>query len=451
MAFWNNFTKNDSNIENRSSTEYLYGGSIFTSYFGGESKVTEDQALKIPAVTSAIELITSSVAQLPIYLYKRNDDGEVVLIKNDNRSFLLNKEPNAFMNAQTFKRQIVRDYLFYGASYLKIEKDRNAITGLYTLPIKELSIEKYRLSPYETTATINAGYGAMTEKYTPDEVVIVLKDSKDGFTSSGILSDNAETLTLALDEQDYTTSILKNGALPIGVLKSASRLSKSAVDRLRGSWENLYAGSKKAGKTVILEEGLDYTPISMKPNELDLTNVRKHTVSEIARIFNVPESMINSDANKYASNEQNNIYFLQYCLASILTSIESSYNKSLLLESEKEEDYFWKFDVSELLRTTEKEKVETILRSMEKGLLSINEARKRIDMPALDDDYFLWNLGSVFYDQETGYFTIPNMGQTLDPKAEPIPPKDPKLKPKDDLTNFNIDEASESSNEEVEK
>lgn len=420
MAFINPFNfKKEESTENRSfDSSFFYGGTSFTSYFGANQKLTENEALSIPAVSSAIELITASVSQLPIYLYRVEDDNEVVVVKDDKRSFLLNNEPNYFMNAQTFKRQMVKDYLFYGASYIKIEKERNEITGLYTLPIEEISIEKYRVSPYEYQATIKVGYDGnsnISNNFSPDELAIVLKDSRDGFTGIGILEENADTLRLALDEIDYTNSILKNGALPIGVLKATARLSGKAIERLRNSWENLYGGSKKAGKTIILEEGLDYQPISMKPNELDLSNIKKQTISEIARIFNVPESMINSASNKYNSNEQNNIYFLQYCLAPILTAIESAYNKSLLLESEKEEGYFWKVDVSELLRTTERERIETVVTAMRSGLLSINEARRRIDMPNIDNDYFTWNLGNVFYDNETGKIMVPNTGVTIDP------------------------------------
>src|SRR5699024_1859038 len=142
---------------------------------------------------------------------------------------------------------------------------------------------------------------------------------------------------------------------------------------------------------------------------------RKHTVSEIARIFNIPESMLNASANKYASNEQNNIHFLQYCIAPIVTAIESSLNKSLLLEEEKRNGYYFRFDVSELLRTTEKEKIETVVRAMKDGLISFNEARSRIQLPSIDVDYFTWGLGSVFYNPETGKMTIPNMGVTIDP------------------------------------
>lgn len=409
--------------ENRSVQEYAYGGFSITSFFGDGDQVTEEQAMKIPSVTSSVELITSSIAQLPIYLYKENEKGEVEKVQ-DRRVFLLNQEPNDLVNGYNFKKQMVKDYLFHGATYTKIEKVRNDVTALHSLPIKELSVTKYKQLGYKYSAKINLNYDSETYHFEPEELIMVLKDSSDGVTSTGILQNNGDTFKLAIDEQDYSIGILKNGALPIGILKATSRLTQNAIDRLRTSWESLYGGAKKAGKTIILEEGMDYHPISMKPNEMDLTNSRKNTVSEVARIFNVPESMINSSANKYASNEQNNIYFLQYCVSPIVTSIENALDKSLLLESEKEQGYFFRFDTSEILRTTEKEKIETVVQAMEKGLYSISEARGKVDMPALEKDYFMWNLGSVFFNPKTGDMTIPNMGVTIDPDNLQ-PPVDP--------------------------
>lgn len=413
MGIFDRFRKNK--VEKRNLNEFSYGNFAITSYFGAGQTVTEDQAMTVPAVASSVELITSSIAQLPVYLYKQDASGKVEKIE-DRRVFLLNNEPNDLMNGYNFKKSIVKDYLFHGASYTKVEKVRNDVTALYTLPVEWLTVTRYRALGYKYTASLKLNYGDATEDFLPEELISVLRDSKDGITGQGVLQNNSEVLQLAIDEQDYTQSILKNGALPIGILKSASRLTETAINRLRSSWEGLYSGAKKAGKTVILEEGLDYQSISLKPDELDLTNIRKNTVSEIARIFNVPESMINSSANKYASNEQNNIYFLQYCISPILMSIESALDKSLLLESEKEQGYYFRFDVSELLRTTEKEKIETTVEAMKNGLLSINEARARIDLPNLEIDYFTWNLGSVFYNPESGDMTIPNMGITIDPK-----------------------------------
>jgi HK97 family phage portal protein len=429
MGIFDRFKSTPKNSEERSRTDFSYGSFSITSFFGAGGEVTEEQAMKVPSVASSVGLITSSIAQLPVYLYKENEKGEVERV-DDRRTFLLNQEPNDLVNGHNFKKQMVKDYLFHGASYTKVEKVRNDVIALYNLPIREVSVTKYRQFGYKYSASINLIYDPDNKKYEfiPEELIIVLRDSDDGVTSTGVLANNADTIKLAIDEQDYTTGILKNGALPIGVLKATSRLTENAINRLRSSFENLYTGAKKAGKTLILEEGLDYTPISMKPNEMDLTNARKNTVSEIARLFNVPESMINSSANKYASNEQNNIYFLQYCISPIVTSIESALDKTLLLESEKEQGYYFRFDTSEILRTTEKEKIETVVRAMEKGLYSISEARAKVDMPALDVDYFTWNLGSVFFNPKTGDMTIPNMGITLDPD-NPTPPVDPNAKP----------------------
>ncbi|UDY80770.1 portal protein [Geobacillus phage GR1] len=425
MGFLDRFKK--SSNEQRAREDFRYGSFSITSFFGDGSKVTEEQAMKIPAVATSVELITSSIAQLPVYLYKENEKGEVTKV-DDRRVFLLNHEPNDLVNGHNFKKQLVKDYLFYGASYTKIEKVRNDVIALYQLPIQEVSVTKYKKDGYKYSAKISLinQQGNKEAEFTPDELIIVLKDSDDGVTSSGVLKNNSETFILALDEQNYSQGILKNGALPIGVLKATSRLTQNAIDRLRASFETLYTGSKKAGKTLILEEGLDYKPISMKPNEMDLTNSRKHTLSDIARVFNIPESMINSDANKYASNEQNNIYFLQYCIAPIVTAIEGALDKTLLLESEKEQGYYFRFDTSEILRTTEKEKIETITKAMKEGLLSISEARSKIDMPALDVDYFTWSLGSIFYNPKTNEMTIPNMGVTIDPN-NPTPQNNQKL------------------------
>lgn len=445
--------------EERSSNQFSYANFAITSYFGDGQTVSEASALTIPAVAASVELITSSIAQLPIYLYKQNADGEIQKI-DDKRVFLLNNEPNPLITGYNFKKHMVKDFLFHGASYTKVDKVRNDVISLYSLPIEWVTITRYRSLGYQYSAELKLNYGDAVESFYPEDLIMVLKDSFDGVIGQGILLNHSETLRLALDEQDYTGSILKNGALPIGVLKAAGRLTQPVIDKLRASWEGLYQGAKKAGKTVILEEGMDYSPISMKPNELDLTNVRKNTVSEIARIFNVPESMINASLTKYATNEQNNIYFLQYCISPIITAIESALDKSLLLEDEKEQGYYFRFDVSELIRTTEKDKIDTIVEGMTKGLYSINEARSKLDLPPLKVDYFTWTLGSVFYNPKTNEMTVPNMGITIDPDnpqasvgQKPLPGqpqqqngsgKDPNVVPPKGNTSLSVQQKEES-------
>jgi HK97 family phage portal protein len=399
-------------------------GAIFST-FSTSTPVTEEQAMKIPSVVACVELITGSIGQLPIYLYKENDKGEVEKIHSDRRVFLLNNEANDLLNGYNFKKRLTKDYLFYGVSYTKMEKARNTVLELNPFDMRNVQVTKYLKDGYKHDADIKLmTYGAdgsgKERVFKPHELIMILKDSEDGITSRGILEAGAEILQLALDESKYTSNILKNGALPIGVLQAASRLSEKAVERLRAGWESLYSGAKNSGKTVILEEGLEYKPISLKPNDLQLVDGRKITIAEIARLFNVPESMLNADANKYASNEQNNLHFLQYTLSPVITAIEAAMDKALLLENEKEEGYYFRFDTSEILRTTEKERVEAASEGLKGGIFSLNETRAKFDAPKLEDDYFMWSLGNVLFNPKTKEMFVPNMQGSGDLDDGPV-------------------------------
>jgi HK97 family phage portal protein len=364
--------------------------------------VTEEQALSIPAVKSCVELITSSIAQLPIYLYQENSNGEVNKI-NDPRISLLNDKSNQFDTGYKTKKMIVKDLLFYGKAYLyKVNNE------LHYLPANKIKEEKYTNDGI-TVGKIDFVYSSpvKTVALSSDQLIIFEAGNE------GILVDGSDVLEQALNELEYSKNILKNGALPVGILKASSRLTQTAIDRLRASWENLYSGTSKAGKTIILEEGLDYEPISMNPNDLQLNETSKNTLSSICRLFNVPEAMINSNANKYSSLEMQNTQFLQFTIGPLINVIESSLNDEMLDELEKRSGFYFRFDTSEILRPTEKEKVEMVTKLVDEGLISFNEARAKLDLPRMDDDYFKLSLGSVLKDPKTGSLTIINLGQQL--------------------------------------
>lgn len=420
MGFFDWFTKDKNNeVEERSVYASTHTQGAIYSLFSQETGITEEEAMRIPSVVFCVELISGSIAQLPVYLYKENDKGEVERVWDDRRVFLLNHEPNEMLNGYNFKKKMVKDYLFYGASYTKMVKERNNVLEMHPFNMRNVQVTKYVKDGYKYSADIKLmTYGhdgqGMERVFKPYEMVTVLRDSEDGITSRGILEEGSKTLQLALNEVEYSSNILKNGALPIGVLQTANKISEIAMKRLKSGWESLYSGARNAGKTVILEEGLEYNPISLRPNDLEMVESKKITISDISRLFNVPESMLNADANKYASNEQNNLHFLQFTLAPILIAIESALDKSLLLEDEKREGYYFRFDTNEILRTTEREKIEATTEALSKGLWSLNEARARIDLPKLDEDYFIWSLGNVLFNPKTNEIIVPNMQGSAD-------------------------------------
>lgn len=369
-------------------------------------EVDEEQALQIPAFKTCLDLITNTISQLPINLFVESIDSNIQLLKDDSRSLLLNEKPNAFDTASKLKKDLVKDLLLYGRAYLYQKNEQE----YFVLPSKNVT-EEYYTNDGITVEEISYIYTNWkgTQQLTNDKVIRFDSGAK------GVLHNGSEILSTAINELNYSKNILKNGALPVGILKAASRLTQKAIDNLRSSWESLYSGSTKAGKTIILEDGLSYENISYNPEQLQLNETSKRITAEIARLFNVPESLVNSSANKYNSLEQNNLQYLQYTIGPILKVIEETLDKHFLEEYELNSGYYFRFDTSEVLRTTEKEKVDTTLNLFNNGVLSFNEVRSRLDLSIIDStkDYYKLNLGTVIKYKETGDISIINTGQIL--------------------------------------
>lgn len=394
MGFFDFFKIDEEPIEK----EEVRGSGItnIMSVINGTAQMDIHEVEKIPTVLACSNIITNTIASLPIYVYKENKEGHVERIYNDYREFLLNSEPNGTINAFNMKKQLVKDYIFYGASYLKVDWEDNKITELWNFEADKVQVMKYQKG-YKTSTRIKYINNCNLE-FDSDEVAVILKDSHDGIKARGLLHTGIDTFSIALHEMKYTNKVYSKGALPLGVLKSSNRLSHDVLERLRNAWSKLYGqGSETAASTVILEEGLEFQAISLDPDKLKLIDSKNHTSSDICKLFNVPESVINSSANKYGSLEQNNLQFLQYCLTPILSSIETALNKAMLLESEKRDGYFFAFDTSEIQKGTEKERYEALKVGLDAGIISINEARSKVNFKPIEDDVLKWSLGSVLY------------------------------------------------------
>lgn len=382
------------------------------SLFSNATSITEEDVMKIPTIVAGLELIQGAFSQLPVELYKLDENGNPEKAKYDNRVKLINSEPNNSMTGNAMKRKIAKDYIFYGASYFKIDKLGLEYLNLFGLETKKVIVDVFVSEGYKRYANFRLSENYQ-KTFSEDEIMCILKNTENGYTSRGILENNADILNLALQEQKYSTNVLSNGALPVGALTSDAKLTPEVLDRLKDSWASMYAGAGNAGKTMILEQGMKYTPISMKPADLQLSDTKKTLVSDIARILNIPESMLNPDANKYSSNEQNNLYFLQYCLSPIITATESALNRWLLLETEKEQGWYFSFDVTEILRSTAKERTEEAVEGLKGGIYSLNEARAKTGQNQLENDFMYISLGQVLYNPDEQMLITPNTGQVL--------------------------------------
>ncbi|OOR68504.1 phage portal protein [Bacillus mycoides] len=422
MAFWNK-------TETRNADKQLtFGGVEITTsgpMFGG-MVVNEKEIMQIPTVEACLSLIVNTVSGLPIHLYKESANGTTKKISKDKRVFLLNRENEPNMDSRAFMKNMVKDYLLYGQAYayknyevkkMVLGEAMLELTELNHLPAQNVQSTvfhngiKYTRAEYTQTTLVGQHVGENKKKtFKHDDLLRIVNNPINAFEGEGLLVRGRDTFKQALGEMEYTNGIYDRGALPLGVLKTKARLTEKAINALRFAWSKLYGGVKNSANTVILEEGMDYQPLSMNPNEIQMNETRIHTNSEICKLFGVPESMISAKANKYNTVGQNSLHFLKHTIAPILVAIEQSFDRQLLTEKDKERGYYFRFDVRELLRTTQDELSNSINTLVNGGIITVNEGRFELDKPPVEggDDLRL-SLGNVLQDTKDGDTHVLNM------------------------------------------
>lgn len=329
---------------------------------------------------------------------------------------MLNADTNDVLTGTAYKEKIAKDLVLYGQSVTVMGRptqNTNKVDGLYPLDTERLLVDVYTNNGYEYYPEFQ--YNALNASYIMpvENTINMITNSDDGITGQGVLKFGSDILQLALTQYQYEYNLLHSGAMPSGVLQFDKKINKEALEQARANFNQAYSGYANRGSVIVLEGGAQYTPVQIDPNRLQLDVSKSDMLGQIARLFNIPETMINAKANKYNSNEQNNIQFFQFCLKPILDAISSAFNKYLLLEKEKKAGYYFDFNTDSIFLNTLDEKANSYTKLFNEGVMTFNETRNKLGLSNsnVGDDFIKFSLGNVLVDQKTGQATVFNTMQ----------------------------------------
>ena len=123
-----------------------------------------------------------------------------------------------------------------------------------------------------------------------------------GFSPIAMMKNSLGT-TLAVEK--YGSTFFKNGAQPSGVLEHLGVLKNP--EKIRENWSAVYGGANNAHKVAVLEEGMQYKPISLPPEDSQFLSTRQFGVNEICRIFRVPSHMVQNLEHATFSNIEHHL------------------------------------------------------------------------------------------------------------------------------------------------
>lgn len=362
------------------------------------NKVTREMAKNVATLEGCIELISNTVAMIPIKLYKE-ENGNVTELKDDIRLTLLNYDTKDTLTAFDMKKAMIQDYLLVGNAYAYINREFTKCKSIHYVKNEDVSINM-------NTDPIFKDYDILVNSniYKPFEFLKILRNTRDGCTGEGIIESNPTLLSVAYNSLLYENVLSKTGGNKKGFIESENKLDQTAIDELKVQWKNMYSGNSE--NCVVLNKGLSFKDSSATPTEMQMNENKTANADEICKILNVPPSIITGDGK---ANENDYEKFIKLAILPILNNFIANLNRDLLLEKEKKSFYFG-FDTNEVLKGDIEKRFKAYEIGIKNKILGINEVRYREDLEPIEafDNIAVLGLNDVLYNLKTGEIYTPN-------------------------------------------
>lgn len=371
---------------------------VFGRADSGE-RVDEKSAMQIATVYACVRLLAETVAGLPLHLYRFTDDSETEKVRARDHPLyrLLYRQPNPEMTSFSFRETMMVQLLLWGNAYAQIIRDgKNNILSLYPLMPDSVEVDRdekgriyyiYHAYSDEVPGNINKDI-----YFRYDEIFHVPGLGFNGLVGFSPIAMMKNSLGTTLAVEKYGSAFFKNGAQPSGVLEHPGVLKDPS--KIRENWTQVYGGANNAHKIAVLEEGMQYKPISLPPEDSQFLSTRQFGVEEICRIFRVPPHMVQDLEHATFSNiEHQSIDFVVHTLTPWMVRFEQAIVKDLLLP-EEQDTYFPKFNVDGLLRGDYQSRMQGYATGISNGFLSPNDIHRLENMDLIPaekggDDYYL--------------------------------------------------------------
>ena len=372
--------------------------SILT-FFGITGEITRESAMNIPTVSACINKIGETVSRLPIKLFCRKNES-VSEIKNDSRIRLLNGETGDTLSNVDLWKAAAEDYFLGGGAWIFVNSEHLKVKSLHYVDSRNISVISNNNPIFKAFRVLVNG----TEYY-DFKFIKLLRKTRDGYTNIPIQQENSKILSAAYNSLKLENMMNSSGCKP-GFLKSKNRLSTEAIKAIKDGYRKVYDNQETREKVLVLNDGVEFEPISSTAAELQMNENKKTNSVEICKLFGFPHTIIDGGAS-----DDDNKKFIS-AVISFLNQIETELDRVLLLETEKEKGFYFAFDTKELTRGNVLERYQAYEIARRNNILQIDEIRREEDFKPLNFDFLTLNLSDVLINPQTMEVFTPNTGQS---------------------------------------
>lgn len=376
-------------------------------YMNDPALLAPDNALRIPTVWRAVNVLAGAIASLPIDIFRyvdpeRPERGKRVATEEPWRN-KLRRRPNRLQTSFRWRHHMVGTLLLGGNYY-------NQKVGFRGQPPQQLwPLDPERMRPAEIgrDGTLSYQYtdkSGRTTTLDQDQIVHIRGFSRDGIHGVSAIDVMRDLTSLALMNRTQRTSFVRNEMRPSVVVKHPGDLGDTARTVLQQGYQRAFGGPRRAGEVLVLDEGMDIDSFGLSSRDAQYIESERFLIEEFLRMIGVPGVLVGhaDKTSTYASAEQFFQSFATHSVFPIISNIEQELTSALLGD---EDDAFVEFNLNAMLRPDSAARAAFYRVMVEMGILTRNEVRaleNRNPLEGLDDPLTPKNMGTGAEDSGQG-------------------------------------------------
>lgn len=339
---------------------------------------------------AVVDFLSNSVAQLPLKVYKRDDETTRKRDRESTAAKLLYM-PNSDQTAFEFIRGIAMEYFVFGCVYVWLMPDVDSESG-YQMRIipSEWVTETIGGTAYAPAAIrVQTKSGQFVD--VPKEEFIQFKTYSPGNPGGYVapISGLRQTLQEQIEAGNFRKQLWhSSGRLNAQIVRPKDvqpwddEARRRFITAFREGWG---AGGEKAGSIPLLEDGMEIKPFSTSFKESQWAESVKLSRESVAAAYGVNPSLVwHSDTQTYASSKDNARALYAECLGPILQMIQQRFNSFLLPKVKADKTLYVEFDLTEKLKGSFEERASILQSAVGGPWMTRNEARADNNLPPVE-------------------------------------------------------------------
>ena len=344
------------------NTPYNLQSAVGGLFYGAQT-ATREQAMSVPSVARARNIICSTIGSLPLETYNHFTKEHL----DPNRVIM---QPDPRVAGSAIYAWIAEDLLFHGVAY-------GQVLDSYAASDNSRVRAWTRVAPDRVSYNLNANQTEITQ-YMVDGMIVPASGIGSLIVFSGLdegVLNRAGRTIRAAQELEKAAELYAKEPVPTMVLKSnGTNLTPERITKLLESWKV----ARNTRATAFLNADVELNALGFDPQKLQLNEARQYLATEIARAVGIPASFLSAETTSmtYSTTVMERKALIDFSLRNILTPIEQRLSAADFVPNGVEV----RFDIDDFLRGSalERAQVYEILNRI--GAMSVEQIQEEEDL-----------------------------------------------------------------------